>query len=92
MRTKFLLPLILMLSACGGGFIPVRTEYRIVKPDQAMYRCETVVLPDPSTLTDVQVASLLNDLYANNRVCRNNMEAIQKFLETAEKILAQKPK
>jgi hypothetical protein len=90
MKSKIVLAALLFLSACAHPIQPVKTEWRVVKPDAIMYKCDVTKLPDPNTLTDVQVAQLINDLYANANVCKNNMEAIKKYLETAEKILESK--
>jgi hypothetical protein len=80
-----------MLAGCNGrAYQPIKTEYKVVKPDESMYVCNVSQLPDPSTLTDVQVAALINDLYANASICKNNMEAIHKYLDTAEKIFQSK--
>jgi hypothetical protein len=90
MKSKILLAAALFLSACAHPIQPIKTEWKVVKPDAIMYQCNVTKLPDPSTLTDVQVAQLINDLYANISICKNNMVAIEKYLETAEKILQSK--
>ena len=75
----------LLLVGCAQEQNIVRSERQIVIiPDEGMFQCPTVsVFPNPTTLTDLQVARLLVQLYENNTVCRNNIDAIKNFLETA---------
>jgi hypothetical protein len=92
MKSKMIVALVglAMLSACKtfNEKPPIiRTEYKVVTPDEAYYTCDKVMLPDPDTLTDARVAQLINDLVKANRVCHNNMNAIKKYLDEAKKTL-----
>lgn len=84
MRALFLLPLI-ALAACGSDPVVVRsTQHLVVMPEESMFNCPTVAsLPESRTLTDVQVARLLVQLYQNNATCKNSMTTLRQFLEQA---------
>jgi hypothetical protein len=77
------------LSACADRHItPVRTEYKVVMPEDKYFSgCDLVKLPDPTHMTDAQVAALINDLVKVNRICHNNNAAIKDLLEAAKKRL-----
>jgi hypothetical protein len=82
-----------MVTACGHKpLIPTRTELKVVRPDPAYFTCDKVQLPDPETLTDVQVAQLINDLVKANETCANNMNAIKQYLDAAEDVLEDRKK
>jgi len=85
MRALLLLPLI-ALAACGSDPVVVRsTQHQIVMPEESMFNCPTVdTLPHSRTLTDVQVARLLVQLYQNNTTCKNSITALREFLEKAK--------
>lgn len=85
MRALLLLPLI-ALAACGSDPVVVRsTQHQIVMPEESLFNCPTVdTLPASRTLTDVQVARLLVQLYQNNTTCKNSMTALREFLEKAK--------
>jgi hypothetical protein len=92
MKNKLLIALLaLSLSACMGSgqhIQPIKTEYKVVMPEEKYFSgCDVVSLPDPSTLTDVQVAMLINDLVKTNRICHNNNQAIHDYLTKAKKEL-----
>jgi hypothetical protein len=40
-------------------------------------------------LTDVDVAHVIERLYENNEICRNSLEAIRKYLATADRVTRQ---
>ncbi len=72
---------VLFLTACGSNQIITSSKNVVVKPEEALYNCPTVeVLPDSKTLTDLQVARLIVQLYQNNITCKNSIEAIREFL------------
>lgn len=85
MRALLLLPLI-GLAACGSDPVVVRsTQHQIVMPEESLFNCPTVdTLPPSRTLTDVQVARLLVQLYQNNTTCKNSITALREFLEKAK--------
>lgn len=85
MRALLLLPLI-ALAACGSDPVVVRsTQHQIVMPQESLFTCPTIdTLPPSRTLTDVQVARLLVQLYQNNTTCKNSINALREFLEKAK--------
>lgn len=47
-------------------------------PDDRFFNCPTIRnFPDPTTLTDGQIADLLIRLDTNNRTCKRSLEAIR---------------
>ena len=92
MKNKLTLGLVaLSLGGCAlfdkPPLPPTKTEYRVIYPDAEYFRCEQIKLPDPDDLTNVEVAKLINELVKSNKICDNNMKAIKKFLEEADKKL-----
>lgn len=86
MRTAVVLIAGLLVTACASEpTVVTSTRYRVVMPDESMFACDTVTrFPEARTLTDLQVARLLVELHQNNIRCRNNMNAIRQFLESAK--------
>lgn len=84
---KFILVAPLFLVACASEPVVVRsTQQIVVMPEQSMFNCPTVAtFPEPRTLTDVQVARLIVQLYQNNTTCRNSMNTLREFLESAKR-------
>ena len=94
MLSKKILGALLGLSLLAGCStdpqVVIKTEYRVVKPEQSYYQCDVVNLPNPETLTDIQIAALINDLVKANKVCKNSLDAIKQYIDSAEKILEEK--
>jgi len=85
-----LLATLLVLAACGSKPALIRTNTVVVMPEEALFNCPTVdTLPQSATLTDVQVARLIVQLYQNNAVCKNSMTALRTFLENAQRTTQQ---
>lgn len=84
---KVLLVTPFLLAACASEPVVVRsTQQIVVMPERSMFNCPTVAtFPEPRTLTDVQVARLIVQLYQNNTVCRNSMNTLREFLENAKR-------
>ena len=84
---KFVLAAPLFLVACASEPVVVRsTQQVVVIPERSMFNCPTIAtFPDSRTLTDVQVARLIVQLYQNNTVCRNSMNTLREFLESAKR-------
>jgi len=87
---KYLLLLtMLALAACSSDPTPeiiTSTKQVVVMPDPSMFECSLVsVFPNTKTLTDIQVASLIKELYKNNKQCYTNINAVKDFLENAKK-------
>lgn len=60
----------------------------VVMPDRSMFECPTNgPLPDPATLTDIQVAQLIIELKSDLEICRNKIESVQQFLVKAKERL-----
>ena len=93
---KFLIPILgiaFFLAACDPQAQLIADKYHIVKPPLDMYNCPVVdKLPEPKTLTDVQVARTLVKLYVNNKTCKNSLDSIQTFLDNAEATINGKTK
>lgn len=90
MKKLLLLPL-LFLAGCQSTQPMLRTtEQVVVMPDRSLFKCPTLdKLPNPDTLTDLEVARVLVELQKNNKVCKNNIVAIEKFLVRAQKTVEQ---
>lgn len=73
----------LLLGACASTDL-ITQQHIVVKPSAAMYKCDTADLPNPDTLTDIQVARLIETLYANNVQCKASLDSIRKFLNVAD--------
>lgn len=87
--TKIVLALVatLVLSACGDPkTVKVIVEKPVVfVPSDKLFQCPVVSeFPDPTTLTDEQVAELLVKLDTYNRKCYNSLQAVRKQLLAAK--------
>jgi uncharacterized lipoprotein YajG len=79
---------VLLLAGCQTTQTVVKTKLTVVMPDSALYNCPVIKnLPNTNGLTDAKVARLILELYKNNITCANSIEAIQKFLEEAQKTI-----
>ena len=87
--------LIVLLAAIGlGGCVSdgigkpdlIVTKQVVIMPDESLFHCPDVRhFPDPSSLTDIEVAKLLVNLKANNTLCQKNINSIHEFLTNAKK-------
>lgn len=84
-----LIPLVLLLAACNESKPElIRTQWKVVIPDASMYRCPSLKdYPNTATLTDIQVAKLIVELYKNNQTCKNSIDSIKTYLNEAQKQL-----
>ena len=84
---KIVLVAPLLLAACASEPVVVRsTQQIVVMPQESMFNCPTVAtFPETRTLTDVQVARLIVQLYQNNTTCKNSMNTLRQFLENAKR-------
>jgi len=78
-----------MLSACGmtkTNIMP--TETVVVMPSEAQLRCPDlpVVPSNIETMTDVDVAEYILELYKAGRICKGSLEGVKDFLLEAQKI------
>lgn len=84
MKIALALSALLLLVACGERAVVTSVRHTVVMPQESMFNCNVIdVFPEPATLTDLQVARLLIQLYENNVGCKNSMDALRRFLETA---------
>ena len=82
----------LLLAGCQTAQIVTTKEQVVVVPSAGMYECPTVSsYPDPKTLTDIEVAKLIVQLDRYNKTCKNSIEAIRQYLESAKKTAEKKP-
>ena len=67
----------------------IKTQYRVVQiPDQLLRACPDLPkLPRVSTLSDVEVATLISRLYKNNSACAEAMRQIRAFNTSASSII-----
>lgn len=84
---RFVLVAPFLLIGCASEPVVVRsTQQVVIMPERSMFNCPTIAtFPDSRTLTDVQVARLIVQLYQNNTVCRNSMNTLREFLENAKR-------
>ena len=58
----------------------------VITPPATLYNCPQLgKLPNPETLTNQEVADVISKLYRYNKICKINMDQIQKFVEAAGK-------
>lgn len=76
-----------LLTGCASEPSIVRsTQNVVVVPEETLFNCPVVSsLPESATLTDVQVARLIVQLYQNNTICKNSMTSLRQFLENAQR-------
>jgi hypothetical protein len=85
MKKFYLIPLLLLLGACQTTQPDlIETKYKVLIPDTKLFNCPLVKKPSADGLDDIKVGKFINSLYYNNRVCHNNMKAIEKFLDDAK--------
>jgi hypothetical protein len=73
------------LSGCGTTQMLTSKEQIVILPSPAMYNCPSIKsYPNPEKLTDLQVAKIIVDLHTNNKICKNSLDAIKKFLEDSK--------
>jgi len=87
---KFIsLAALLVLAACSNDRpVVTSTKHVAIVPQEHMFECSVLdTFPEPTTLTDLQVARLILQLYENNRVCKNSIDALRTFLDSAKRSL-----
>lgn len=71
--------------------VPVDRWHVVQAPDN-LYRCPKVKKwPDPSNLTDLEVAKLLDELSTDNKICRASMIKVKQFYVDAARKYQQGP-
>jgi formylmethanofuran:tetrahydromethanopterin formyltransferase len=86
MKKVLLIPFALLLGGCQTtGSIITTNRYQVITPSASMYNCPSIKdFPDPKNLTDIQVGRLIVHLYENNRICKNSLDSIKTFLDSAK--------
>lgn len=83
----YLLLLSLFLAGCQSQNVIRTNQFLVVMPEESMFTCERFTnFPNTQTLTDIQVARMLLELYELNTVCKNSIDSIRTFLEEARRI------
>lgn len=92
MKYLFILSLAFVLSACATKQVKlIAPEYKIIKAPDDFYKCPIVSkFPNPNTLTEKEIGQLLVKMQRYGVACKNNMEAIRKFYNDAEKTVSNK--
>jgi hypothetical protein len=76
---------VVILAGLVGGCNPEPQQLIIRVPtvpilDDSAYVCPTLdTLPNPSTLTTIEVAGVLKTLDQNNMICKNTVESTKQF-------------
>jgi len=82
---KSIILLALMMGGCSSTQMLTTKEQVVILPSASMYNCPTLdSFPKPDTLTDLQVALLVVQLQKNNKICKNSIESIKRYLEEAK--------
>lgn len=77
--------LALLLSGCQTTQLLTTKEQVVILPSESMYNCPTAVYyPKSDKLTELQVAKLLVELNKNNKICKNSIESIRRFLNESK--------
>jgi uncharacterized lipoprotein YajG len=88
---KLILLSALFLTGCQTAQIVTTKEQIVITPSVNMYNCPVVSsYPNPKTLTDIEVAKLIVQLDRYNKICKNSIEAIRQYLESAKKTAEKK--
>lgn len=78
-----------MLTACGTVKPNIiKTQTIVVMPSESQLRCPDlpVVPSNIETMTDVDVADYILELYKAGRICKGSLEGVKEFLLEAQKI------
>jgi hypothetical protein len=76
-----------LLTGCTGGNVLVKEQRNVVTmPPASLFDCPGLP-PIPETYTQKDVADLLLKYYERGEICKRNLEAVKKYLETARDIL-----
>jgi len=82
---KLVIVAALFLSGCQTTQLLTTKEQVVILPSETMYNCpDAVYYPKPEKLTELQVARLLVELNKNNKICKNSIESIRRFLNESK--------
>jgi hypothetical protein len=81
----FIIVLGLLVAGCQTTTV-IDKQNVVIMPSNAMYNCPSLTYyPKSDTLTDIEVAKVIRNLYSNNVTCRNSLDAIHNFLNRAQR-------
>ena len=81
---KKIILLALLLAGCQSTAVP-EMKMRVVTPPESMYDCPIKrQWPNYQTLNDTDVARTIIELYKNNERCKNSIDAIKQYLDSAK--------
>lgn len=87
MRTIVAILATVALVGCTGGNVLVKEQRNVVTmPPASLFDCPGLP-PIPEEYTQKDVADLLLKYYERGEICKRNLEAVKKYLETARDIL-----
>ena len=90
-KILFVLIIPLFLLGCQEEAQLIKETNVVLVPSRSLDNCPVIKqFPDPSTLTDSQVAKLLVVLQHNNVLCRKTIDQIYNYLESAKKKVSSK--
>lgn len=79
---KLVIVSFLLLAGCQST---IPTKLMVITPPEQMYDCPiTKQWPNWQTLNDTDVARTIVELYKNNTRCKNSIDAIKKYLDSAK--------
>jgi len=91
---KLLLIGALALGGCAhsmGTEVITSKEQVVILPTENMYNCPVISsYPNPKTLTDIETAQLIVQLDKYNKICKNSIESIKRYLSEAKKTVEKK--
>lgn len=88
-------PIVIIVAACLAlaactttKTVPLdKSKIIVIDPPKVLFNCPQLgEIPDPKTLTNKKVAEFIAKLYKYNKVCKINMDKIEKYIEEAKKI------
>jgi len=80
---RFVVLSFLFLAGCQSSII--ETKLQVVTPPEQMYDCPIKTKwPNWQTLNDTEVAKTIVELYKNNARCKNSIDAIKQYLDSAK--------
>lgn len=79
---KLVIVSFLLLAGCQST---IPTKLMVITPPEQMYDCPIKKeWPNYQTLNDTDVAKTIVELYKNNARCKNSIDAIKKYLDSAK--------
>ncbi len=85
--------LMLPVAACATTnptTIITQQQFVAISPPASSYDCPKTALPDPSKLTNRDLANLITSLSKNNHICAASMASIKAYVANAKVLIAKK--